>query len=160
MPADVIGMGAGERKHRRRATGALDAPVEYDPPDLLEYSEVGGSPGTGWPDLHPAGPGVRPSTRRRFVVWGVGLLVLLATIWVVNMVSGTAGPPRPLLWVLVPTLVAWVVVPAVYLTVLPAVEMARGTLMRPCVHCGLSIGGKDDWCRFCRTIQEPGRAST
>lgn len=157
---DVLDMGAAERKHRRRATGVLDPPAGYDPSDLVEYSEVAGSSGTGWPDLPPAGPGVRPSTRRRFVVWGVGLLVLLATIWIVNVISQPAGPPRALLWVLMPVVIAWVAAPAVYLTVLPAVEMALGTRMRPCVHCGLSIGGKDEWCRFCRAIQEPDPAST
>ena len=153
-------MGAAERNHRRRATGVLDAPAEYDPTDLVEFSEVAASPGNGWTDMPPVGPGVRPSTRRRFVVWGVGLLVLFATLWVVNVICGPGGPPRALLWVLVPALIAWIAVPAVYLVVLPAVEMARGTLMRPCVHCGLSIGGKDEWCRFCRAIQEPGPAST
>ena len=149
-------MGAALRKHRRRATGLLDLPAEYDPADLVEYSEVAGSPGTGWPDLPSAGPGVRPSTRRRFVAWGVGLLVLFATIWAVNVIAGAAGPPRPLLWVLVPTILAWVVVPAAYMVVQPAIAMARGTLMRPCRHCGLSIGGKDEWCRFCHAWQDDG----
>ena len=151
--ADGCDVGAVKRKHRRRATGVLDPPTGYDATELVECSEVPGSPGPGWPAWPSVGPGIRPSTRRRFVAWGVGLLVLMATCGAVDLVSGPAGPPPALMWVLGATAVAWIALPAGYLTVLTAVGAARGTLMRPCVHCGLSIGGQDEWCRFCRTWQ-------